>query len=314
MSKTQLSWGGIAAVLLFVIVTLFTGIYTVDTEEVMVIQRFGKYRDVVSSGMHFKIPYGVDVATSVPQSNQVLKEEFGYRTVKAGEKTEYSTADFTDEMMMLTGDEGIVLFPYAIHYTVVDPKMFLFNHVDVKATFRKICQNSMLLIVGDHSYDEAIIFSRNEIMQMALMLINEKNKQYKTGLHATMGEPQDVSVHPQVKEAFNAVNDAIQEMSATVNNAYKEYNSVIPKARGTAEKTINEAMGYKTARINNANGNVSQFTQVAREWNKSKEVTETRLRFETIRNVLPNIKNKVVVDEDLTSVLPMLNLNSGGAK
>jgi membrane protease subunit HflK len=41
------------------------------------------------------------------------------------------------------------------------------------------------------------------------------------------------------------------------------------------------------------------------------EVTRKRIYLETMNEVLPKVKQKVIVDGDLRSVLPLLNLDTG---
>jgi len=68
----------IAALILF-----FTGLYTINPEEVGVIQRFGKYVATTEPGLHFKIPFGVDTLTKV-KVKHVYKEEFGFAHLNQG--------------------------------------------------------------------------------------------------------------------------------------------------------------------------------------------------------------------------------------
>ncbi len=263
--------------------------------------------------MKFKIPYGVETATSVPQPKKVLKAEFGYHTIKAGEKTEYSASDFSEESMMLTGDRSIVLFPWATHYKVVDPKLYLFEHRNVITTFRKINESVLRLIVGDYSGDEAITLRRDEIAASAMTLIDSLCQEYKTGISVLMVEPQDVSVHAAVIPAFNGVNAAQQEMEKSINNAFEVYNRVIPKAKGDAEKMIEQAKGYAIERINEAKGNTSEFLALAEQHRLDPINTERRLFFEMAMRAYPRVKNKIIVDDGLNS-LPLLNLTKGVPK
>ena len=46
------------------------------------------------------------------------------------------------------------------------------------------------------------------------------------------------------------------------------------------------------------------------EYNKAPEVTRRRLYLETMTEVLPKVKNKVIVADDVKGLLPMLNLNA----
>ena len=67
------------AVLALVGLGAWTAFYTVPSDSVAVVQRFGKYLKEVPPGLHFKLPLGVVVATIVPVKRQ-LKQEFGFAT------------------------------------------------------------------------------------------------------------------------------------------------------------------------------------------------------------------------------------------
>ncbi|MGB8526098.1 MAG: SPFH domain-containing protein, partial [Rhodoplanes sp.] len=69
----------VLAILVVVGVGAWTAYYTVPSDSVAVVQRFGKYLKEVPPGLHFKIPLGIDVATIVPVKRQ-LKQEFGFAT------------------------------------------------------------------------------------------------------------------------------------------------------------------------------------------------------------------------------------------
>ena len=63
-----------------VIASLSTAFYTVPTESVGVITRFGKMKsDALQPGLHFKLPFGIDKVKIVPVLRQ-LKQEFGFGT------------------------------------------------------------------------------------------------------------------------------------------------------------------------------------------------------------------------------------------
>jgi membrane protease subunit HflK len=46
------------------------------------------------------------------------------------------------------------------------------------------------------------------------------------------------------------------------------------------------------------------------EYSKAPEVTRRRIYLETLQDVMPGIRAKVVVDEDARSILPLLNLDA----
>ncbi|MDF1839228.1 MAG: HflK protein, partial [Planctomycetota bacterium] len=109
--------------------------------------------------------------------------------------------------------------------------------------------------------------------------------------------------------SFNEVNKAQQERESAINNANGEYNKSIPRARGEADQLIRTAEGYATQRINEAEGDASAFNAQLTEYLKAPEVTKQRLYLETMGEVLPRVGRKVILDKDVSGVLPLLNLD-----
>ena len=90
-----------------------------------------------------------------------------------------------------------------------------------------------------------------------------------------------------------------------------DYNKVIPLAEGEKDQRIREADGYRLKRINEAEGDTSRFNALLTEYKKAPEVTRRRIYLETLQDVMPDIRSKIVVDESSQGILPLLNLNSG---
>ena len=80
----------VLAVLALVGLGAWTAYYTVPSNSVAVVQRFGKYLKDVPPGLHFKLPLGIDVATIVPVKRQ-LKQEFGFATPGATDPYQISS-------------------------------------------------------------------------------------------------------------------------------------------------------------------------------------------------------------------------------
>ena len=167
-------------------------------------------------------------------------------------------------------------------------------------------------VVGDRSVNEVIIGGREEINFEVKRQLQEVLDSYQSGINITQVICQTIVPPQEVKDSFNEVNMAQQEMDRTVNEALKAYNMVIPKAKGQAMKVINEAEGYKQERINRANGDVARFKSILVEYNKAPEITRQRIYLETMVKILPMIRHKVIIDEEARSVLPLLQLNREG--
>ena len=55
---------------------------------------------------------------------------------------------------------------------------------------------------------------------------------------------------------------------------------------------------------------LDQFSALLAEYTKAPEVTRRRIYIETMQDVLPGIRSKVIIDERTRSILPLLNLDA----
>jgi len=296
-----------------VLVLAFTSFYTIDPEETGLVLRFGRYVRAADPGLHFKIPFGVESVLKVPIQRQ-LKEEFGFRTVKAGVQSQYATRPYMDESNMLTGDLNAAVVEWVVQYRIINPYLYLFHVRNVRDTFRDMSEAVMREIVGDRTVNEVLTIGRAEIALEVTIQLQELSDRYETGIRVEQVVLQDVNPPDAVKPSFNEVNEAQQEKEKLINLAQSEYNKVIPRALGEALQTIQQAEGYALNRVNRSQGDAARFTSLYEEYRKAPEVTRKRIYIETMSQVLPKIETKVVVDGELQSILPLLNLGAGSAQ
>ncbi|MFH1154968.1 MAG: FtsH protease activity modulator HflK [Pseudomonadota bacterium] len=281
--------------------------FTVDVDEVGVIQRFGKYDRITQPGLHFKLPSGIEKVTKV-RIKRVYKEEFGFRTIKGVEDSRYtSDGDGAGTSLMLTGDLNVAVVPWIVQYRIADPYNYLFKVKDVTSILRDMAEATMRTVVGDRSINE-VISEREEIAIAARELLQEELKQAETGLNIVTIEMKKTNVPDPVQPSFNEVNEAVQEKEQLIYKAKEDFNKEIPSAKGEAKRVIKDAEGYALDRVNRAKGDASRFTALYLEYIKAKDVTERRLYLETMGNVLPRMGRKYVVDSDQKNLLPLLNL------
>ncbi len=302
----------ILVIIILLLVLASTCFYSVDPEEVGVVQRFGLFVRTTNPGLRFKLPFGIEKVTKVPVT-RVFKDEFGFRTAKSGVATQYISRgdEMQSESQMLTGDLNALDVQWIVQYRINDPKNFLFRIYDPKSIVRKASEAMMRLAVGDHSVDEVLTDKRAEISAQVKVKMQEVLTSYGSGLLVDEVRLKDVTPPDKVKPAFNEVNQAKQEKDRMINEAWQSYNREIPKARGEAEKTIQEASGYAAERVNKAVGEANRFLQIYEAYKLAPEVTRQRLYLETMMDVMKRIQHKVVIDPALQSLIPLLNLEGG---
>ena len=292
---------------LLLIIFLSSSFFTIDPEEVGVILRFGKYTRTVSPGLNFKLPLGIEQVQKVPIQRQ-LKEEFGFRTAEAGARTRYSRADQLGESLMLTGDLNAAVVEWIVQYRINDPYKFLFKVRETTATFRAMTEAVMREVIGDRTVNEVLTVGRQEISVTVQTKLQELCDQYETGIRVDQVVLQDVNPPDRVKPSFNEVNQAQQEREKLINQARSEYNKVVPRAKGEAEQMIQEAEGYSLERVNRAKGEFARFNSLFAEYRRAKEVTRDRIYLETLAKVLPRVGKKLIIDENVKGLIPLLDL------
>lgn len=299
-----------AFIIIFLISLVWSAFYTIPSDSVAVIQRFGKYLKEVPPGLHLKLPLGIDTAKIVPIKRQ-LKQEFGFTTPGASDPYQSPRDNEGQrETQMVTGDLNAALVEWVVQYRISDPVKFLFEVRKPSETLRYVSESVMREVVGDRTVDEVITIGRQEIESEALSKMQALSTKYAMGISIDQVQLKNINPPRPVQESFNEVNQAQQEKEKLINEARRDYNKVIPLALGEKDQRIREADGYRLKRINEAEGDAARFNALYAEYIKAPEVTKRRIYIETMQAVLPGIKSKIIIDERSNNVLPLLNLGS----
>ncbi len=307
--KSPISPIGILAIL--GLVFLFSGInstfYTIEPEEVGVVLRLGKFSRIAKPGLNFKLPFDIENVYKV-KIRRIAKEEFGFRTISAGVKTIYQKEGHLEESLLLTGDLNVVDLEWIIQYRVEDPVKYLFNLRNVGNSIRDVSEAVMRQVVGERSFDE-VLSNRNEVAGAAIKNTQLILDKYKCGIKVLTVKLQDVNPPQAVKQAFNEVNESIQDKERLINEAQEIYNKKVPKAKGEARRTITQSEGYALKRVNRATGDISRFNAMYKEYIKAKEITKKRLYIESMESLLKDINKIYIVDEEQKGLLPFVNFS-----
>lgn len=313
ISPRQIGFGVVIALAVYI---AYSSYYTVSAESVGVVQRIGHYHEVVEPGLHFKIPFGIDTVIQVPIKRQ-LKEEFGFGTPGATFNRQIANpSEWELETTIVTGDLNTALVEWVIQFRIENAFDFLFKVRDPGAALRDISESVMREVIGDRTVDEVLTIGRQDIESSAQIKMQEVTNLYEMGLRIDQVQLKNVNPPKPVQASFDEVNEAQQERERMINVARGEFNKAVPRAKGKASQTVQSSEGYAIQRVNQAEGDLSKFNALLTEYVKAPAVTKRRLYLETMAEVLPRVKNKVILDDKATSILPLLQLNSikGDAK
>jgi membrane protease subunit HflK len=298
----------VVVAIVLAIILAYTAFYTIPPGNQGVLLRFGKYVGLVTPGLHFKVPFGVDTVLKV-HTEQVDTESFGFKSIRPGIRTQYEKGAATElESLMLTGDLNVIDVEWIVQFRREDPRKYLFNIRDPIMAIRDISESVNRRIVGNRSFDY-VLQNREEVNKMAQEELQKILDEYESGIRVVNVRLQNVVPPDPVKGAFNEVNEAQQEKERLINEAQETYNRQIPQAKGEAERAINGARGFALERVNHAKGDVARFSAVLKEYRNAKEVTKQRLYLEAYQTILPNAKEIYIIDSEQKGLLPLLQLN-----
>ncbi len=304
----RLVLGAIAAIGLVVLFfSLLFGFISIPTNSVGVRLRFGAFQSLENPGLAYAIPH-VDEIIVVP-TQRLLKLEFGFTTPNASNEFQ-GDREPGDTETMITGDLNTALVPWVVQYRITDPKQYLFGAREPEQTLRDLSESVMREVIGDRTVDEVLTIGRHDIETAALKRMAELSSEYGLGLQIQQVQLATVRPPPVVQAAFNEVNQAQQEKQTAINQAWAIYNDAVPNARGQAKEMQKQAEAYAFRRVNQAKGDAEKFTLLLNEYRKAPEITRRRLYLESMEAILPALQRKVIIDEDLKSILQTLPLNA----
>ncbi|KAF0113491.1 MAG: membrane protease subunit HflK [Rhodospirillaceae bacterium] len=302
--------GFVLIVLLGFLVWGMSGFYRVQTDEQGVVMLFGRHVDNVGPGLHYNLPapVGAVYRPKVTVENQI---EIGYRSEQRGRQV--APRDVGEESLMLTGDENIVDIDFTVIWDVKDAAAFIFNVREPGDTVRVASESAMREVIGQTPIQVAMTEGRDLIEQRSLETLQRLLDQYQAGIRVKRVQLAKVDPPAEVVDAFNDVQRAKADRERLRNEAEAHRNSVIPIARGEAEQRIQEAQAYREEIVNRAQGDASRFLAVLDAYATNRDVTERRLYYETMEELMRGAAGKIVVDgAGAQGVLPYLPLNEIG--
>ena len=272
---------------------------------------FGRVTKVTDAGVHFRLPFGIQKVHKV-DVNVFQRIELGYRT-DPGRPQGYIVVP--QESMMITGDYNIVNVEFFVEYKVSDPVKYLFASYEPEQVLRNLVQSQVRTVVGSTDVDSVLTTGKESIQMRVKELISEILSEYDIGLMLTDVKIQD-SEPPtdEVTQAFKAVETAKQNAETVINEAQAYENAKIPAAKAEADSLIQNAEYLRQKRINEAIEQVAMFEAMYSEYAQNPAITRSRMYYEAIKEILPDVKLYIDMSEGgVQKLLPVESFGSFSA-
>ena len=288
---------------IFIALAVVAGLATVsqiffqlEPEEEAMVLRFGKpLPDVLTSGLHTRVPF-VDQVYKVPVHRQ-QRMEFGYRS-NASSPAKSITAGHGSESLMLTGDLMLVHVLWSLVYKIEDIDPWLFEIKDREQTIRDISMGVMRQIVGDYSLDEVLTTKQLEIATLAQEATQAALRdKVPTGVVITEVAIKTTDVPEAARKAFDDLTRTLAKVQGELAEAKADQDNVIGSARRQKNETIGKAEKRRSQIIENASGEASAFLAKLNEYQRAPEITRQWMYLKTMTKVLAELDEKLVIED-----------------
>ena len=304
---------GIAVILVGALaIWAMSGFYRVQSEELGIVLRFGKYVRDAQPGLNYHLPYPIETVL-LPKALRVSTISIGMTLIDDPTRRGRTMRDVPEESLMLTGDENIVDVDFTVLWRI-KPKGaadFLFNIQNPEGTVKAVAESAMREVIGRSMIQPILTGARTATESGVQELMQRTLDSYGSGIQIAQVQMQKVDPPAEVIASFRDVQAARADFERLQNEAQTDANRVVPDARGRASQILQVAEGYKQQAIAEAKGQSARFLKVYDEYAKAKDVTRERIYLETMERVLGS-SEKLIYDGGAGAsqgVVPYLPLN-----
>lgn len=238
--------------LVALIIYIAKGILIVQQQEVMIIERLGKYQKTLESGLNFIIPI---LEAPRPMAKRVTQRGldgmvYSYSKDIARIDLRETVFDFPRQNV-ITKDNVTITINALLYYQIVDAKKAVYAIANLPDAIEKLTQTTLRNLVGQLDLDETLV-SRDKINQELRAILDEATN--KWGVKVNRVELQDIIPPADIQSSMEKQMKAERDRRAAILEAEGLKKSAILKAEGQKEAAINQAEGEKQAAILRAEG------------------------------------------------------------
>ena len=241
------------------------GCMIVEQQEVVIIQRLGKYKETLSAGLNFIVPF-IDTPKIVTR-----KVTVNYRngdTASYMQKTtridlRETVCDFPRQSV-ITKDNVSISINAVLYFQIINPEKSVYGVENLYEAIEKLTQTTLRQLIGKLDLQETLT-SRDKINTELREILDAASD--KWGVKVNRIELQDITPPSDIQSAMDKQMKAEREKRAMIYEAEGQKESAIRIAEGEKEAAIRQAEGEKEAAILKAEG-IAQARMVEAEAEK----------------------------------------------
>jgi membrane protease subunit HflK len=287
-----LRWGMLVLVLIY----LCSGITVVAPNQRGLILRFGRaLPKSAPPGLLLAFPAPIDEVVMLPAKNvqEVVLDAWTPNDDSWRESLHPERDPYT-----ITGDVNIIRARFSIRFQVADPIAYEFGASERENLCNAICYQSACRVLAGMSVDDALTTRRDFIGQESMRIAQAELDGLGLGVQLLAFETREINPPAPVLAAFQDVVSAKVEAKTVVEPARSRHATVIPEANSEAYRIQQEAQSYAQELTAKAQGQVSAFLALLKEYRGNPGTMQARLYAEMLEEVLPKVRISSVVPTD----------------
>ncbi len=278
-----------------------TGLVVVAPGEAVVVRRLGRtLAKPYAPGPHWGLPAGLDRTTRV-RTDEVRRLEVGH-TGAPGPDDEPGAGEF------LTGDLNLMRARGVVQYAVSDPHAYVTRALDLGELLPRLAESSLTKTLARRGIDEALRADRAAVAREAQADLSRAVADLELGITVLGLSLTDARPPAEVAPDFAAAEAAQSDRDRRTREAHSYAVALLPAADASARVTLDEAHARADRAVAIAGSRSSRFLALLAEADRARSLTVRRLYLDALREILPRVRRKVVVDGNGAGVLNLIDI------
>lgn len=241
------------------------GCIIVEQQEVVIVQRLGKYKETLSAGLNFIVPF-IDEPKVISKKVTVNYRDGGsssYMQKTTRIDLRETVCDFPRQSV-ITKDNVSISINAVLYFQIFNPEKSVYGVENLYEAIEKLTQTTLRQLIGKLDLQETLT-SRDKINTELREILDQASD--KWGVKVNRIELQDITPPSDIQAAMDKQMKAEREKRAMIYEAEGQKESAIRIAEGQKEAAIRAAEGDKEAAILKAEG-IAQARMVEAEAEK----------------------------------------------
>jgi len=224
---------------LYLFYKLYRSVRIVSAQEVIIVERFGKFTKSLKAGYHILTPF--------------VERDAYYHTLK-------EQAIDVHPQTCITKDNVMVKVDGVLYMVLVDPVKASYGIEDYRYAAIQLAQTTMRAIIGTMDLDKTFE-ERASINKKIVDAIDDVSESW--GVRINRYEIVNISPPQSVMDSMEKEKRAQINKEAQISLSWGDRESRINRSQGLKEELINRSEGEKQKRINEAEGKATEIESLA---------------------------------------------------